>query len=165
MAKLSKYYDKKKAEEIIKARYTKSIPSIRITLKRIVPTTSFQLLKEKLRSQGWKDSHILLAIFNLVMNYRMEKLGIIGNIDAMEKFYQEYPYKEEKDDAINIPIEEISEANMKMYLQVSMLGTLKGYGFSLERKVVKPEEIADFLGEKFNYWEDDVDHDPIFDID
>ncbi len=165
MAKLSKYYDKKKAEEIIKARYTKSIPSIRITLKRIVPTTSFQLLKEKLRSQGWKDSHILLAIFNLVMNYRMEKLGIIGNIDAMEKFYQEYPYKEEKDDAINIPIEEISEANMKMYLQVSMLGTLKGYGFSLERKVVKPEEIADFLAEKFNYWEDDVDHDPIFDID
>ena len=165
MAKMSKYYDKKKAEELIKARYTKSIPSIRITLKRIVPTTSFQILKEKLRNQGWKDWHILLAIFNLVMNYRMGKLGIIGNIDAMEKFYQEYPYEEENDDAISVPIEEINEANMKMYLQVSMLGTLKGFGFSLEGKALKPEEIADFLAEKFNYWEDDIDHEPIFDID
>jgi len=165
MTKLSKYYDKKKAEELIKARYTKSIPSIRKTLKRIVPTESFQLLKEKLRSQGWKDWHILLAFFNLVMNYRMEKLGISGNIVAMERFYQEYPYEEEKEDTISIPIEEITEENMKRNLQHSMMATLKGFGFSLQGKLVKPEEITEFLAEKFNYWEDDVDHDPIFDID
>jgi len=165
MTRLSKYYDKAKAEEIIKARYTKSIPSIRLTLKRIVPTKNFQLLKEKLRSQGWKDWHILLAFFNLVMNYRMAKLGITGNIVAMEEFYQEYPYEEEKDDAVIIPIEEINEANMKTNLQVSMLSTLKVLGFSLEKKMVKPEKIADFLADKFNYWEDDVDHEPIFDID
>ena len=164
MTKLSKYYDKAKAEESIKARYSKSIPSIRLTFKRIVPTKSFQLLKEKLRSQGWKDWHILLALVNLVMNYRMEKLGITGNIVAMEKFYQEYLYEEEKDNAVSIPIEEINEANMKTNLQVSMLGTLKGLGFSLERKLIKREEIADFLADKFNYWEDDIDHEPIFDI-
>lgn len=164
VTRLSKYYDKTKAEELIKARYVKSMPSIRLTLKRIIPTKSFQLLKEKLRSQGWKDWHILLAFFNLVMNYRMEKLRISGNIGAMEKFYQEYPYEEEREDAVNIPIEEINEVNMKRNLQVSMLGTLKGLGFSLERKMVKPEEIADFLAEKFNYWEDDVTHEPIFDI-
>ena len=165
MTKLSKFYDKAKAEESIKARYVKSIPSIRLTLKKIVPTKSFQLLKEQLRSQRWKDWHILLAFFNLVMNYRMTKLGITGNIVAMEKFYQEYPYEEEKDSAVSIPIEEINKANMKKNLQVSMLATLKGLGFSLERKKIKPEEIADFLANKFNYWEDDVDHEPIFDID
>lgn len=164
MKKLSKYYDKKKAEELIKARYTKSLPSIRKTLKWIVPTESFQQLKENLRNQGWKDWHILLAFFNLVMNYRMEKLGVIGNIAAMEKFYQDYPYEEEKEDAVNIPIEIINEENMKVNLQISMLATLKGFGFSLEQKMVKPEEISDFLADKFNYWEDDVDHDPIFDV-
>jgi hypothetical protein len=164
MKKLSKYYDKKKAKELIKARYQKSVPSIRLTLKRIVPTSSFQALKMNLRSQGWKDWHILLALFNLVMNYRMDRFGISGNIIAMEKFYQEYPYEEEKDNAIKIPLEEINEVNMKRNLQVSMLATLKGFGFSLEGKLVKPEEISDFLAEKFNYWEDDVDHEPIFDI-
>jgi len=162
--KLSKFYVKKKAEELIKARYQKSVPSIRLTLKSIVQTRNFQVLKENLRNQGWKDWHILLALFNLVMNYRMEKLGISGNVIAMEKFYQEYPYKEEKDDAIKIPLEEINEVNMKRSLQVSMLATLKGFGFSLEGKLIKPEEISNFLAEKFNYWDDDVDHEPIFDI-
>ncbi|MFW9970561.1 MAG: hypothetical protein ACFFDF_10195 [Candidatus Odinarchaeota archaeon] len=165
MPKLSKFYDKKKAEELIKARYRKSIPSIRKTLKRIVPTERFQQLKDDLRNQGWKDWHILLAFFNLVMNYRMEKLGISGNIFAMEKFYQEYPYEEEKEDAISVPIEEITEEDMKRNLQVSMMATLNGFGFSIQGKLVKPEEISKFLAEKFNYWEDDVDHDPIFDID
>jgi len=120
-------------------------------LERIVPTQKFQLLKENLRNQGWKDWHILLAVFNLVMNYRMNKLGISGNISAMEKFYQEYPYEEEKVDAISIPIDEISAKNMKVSLEVSMLSTLKIYGFSIEKKAVKPEEIAKFLAEKYNY--------------
>ena len=164
MTKLSKFYDKTKAEELIKARYTNSLPSIRKTLKRILLTDSFQQLKENLRNQGWKDWHILLAFFNLAMNHRMEKLGIIGNIAAMEKFYQDYPYEEEKEDAVSIPVEIINEENMKFNLQVSMLATLKGFGFSLEQKMVKPEEISDFLAEKFNYWEDDVEHDPIFDV-
>lgn len=164
MSKLSKFYNEKKAEEQIKTRYIKCIPSIRLTLKRIIPTEKFQLIKKKLRNQGWKDWHILLALFNLAMNYRMNKLGISNNIAAMKEFYERYPYKEEKKDSIVVPLDEINEENMKSSLKISMLSTLQGYGFSLEGRKINPEEISKFLTEKFNYWEDDVDHEPIFDI-
>ncbi len=163
MTKLSKFYDKKKAEELIKARYAKSIPAIRLTLNRIVPTEQFQNLKNKLRNKGWKDWHILLAIFNLVLNYRMSELGI-RTINAMDNFRQKFMQEEEKEESLIVPLDQINEENMKNNLKMSMLGTLKGYGFSLEGKIINPEKISKFLAEKFNYWEDDVDHEPIFDI-
>ncbi len=164
MSKLSKFYDKKKSEEMIKKRYKNCIPSIRLSLKRIVPTEDFQILKEILRSQGWKDWHILLAIFNLVMNYRMSKLGILSNVNSMIEFGEKYPYQEENKNSIFVPLDEFTEENMKKSLELSMPASLNVYGFTLKAKKIKIDEIKQFLAEKFNYWVDDVDHEPIFDI-
>jgi len=162
MSRLSKYYDKTKAEELIKARYTKSIPAIRLTLKRIVPTDHFQNLKNKLRNEGWKDWHILLALYNLVLNFRMNELGI-RTVHDMNNFRQKFMQEEEKEESLIVPLYQINEENLKINLKLSMLGTLKGYGFSLEGKTINPEKITKYLAEKFNYWEDDVEHKPIFD--
>lgn len=163
MTRLSKYYDKAKAEELIKVRYTKSIPAIRLTLKRIVPTDHFQNLKSKLRNEGWKDWHILLALDNLVLNFRMSELGI-RTIHDMNNFRKKFMQEEEKEENLIVPLDQINEENMKNNLKLSMLSTLKGYGFSLEGKMIDPEEISKFLAEKFNYWKDDVDHEPVFDM-
>ena len=162
MTRLSKYYDKAKAEELIKVRYTNSIPAIRFTLKRIVPTNHFQNLKNRLRNEGWKDWHILLALDNLVLNYRMSELGI-RTIQDMNNFRKKFMQEEEKEESLIVPLDQINEENMKNNLKLSMLSTLKGYSFSLEGKMIDPEEISKFLAEKFNYWEDDVDHEPVFD--
>lgn len=164
MSKLSKFYDRKKAEEQISNRYNKCIPSIRLTLKRIVPTEKFQLAKENLRKEGWKDWHILLALFNLAMNYRMDRLLINKNPIIMNQFSQKYIYEEENENCIEIPINEITEQNLKLNLEASMPATLGIFGFSLKGKTLKREDMAQFLAEKFNYWEDDVVHEPIFDI-
>lgn len=66
---------------MIKNRYRNCIPAILLTLKRIVPSEEFQNLKNLLRLKGWKDWHILLAIDNLVIHYRMIK----QEIDTIEK--------------------------------------------------------------------------------
>ena len=144
MTKMSKYYNRAKAEELIKIRYIKTIPAIRLTLKRIVPTDHFQNLKNKLRSEGWKDWHILLALDNLVLNYRANELGIKTFRD-MNKFTKEFMQEEENEDSFVVPLDQINEENMKKNLKLSMLSTLKGYGFSLdgiELDIEKFEEIS-----------------------
>ena len=162
--KLSKFYTKEKADEMIKRRYENCIPSIRLTLKRIIPTKRFESLKISLRSLGWKDWHILMGLFNFVMNYRMKKMGILGNQDAMIKFQEVYPYKEENEQSIEVPLNEFTEENLKFGLESSMLATIYALGLSIpQNTAVKKEKIYEILN-KFNYWEDDVKHEPIFDF-
>lgn len=161
MKKLSKFYDKKKSEEMIRNRYIRSIPPIRSTLKRIVPTKEFQQLKEELRSDGWKDWHILLAFLNLVFNYKALKLAI--SISKMAEFSEIIMNQEEKEKKIQIPLGEFTKENMIRSLDQSMLSTLAIYGFSMKNKRLDINEVKKFLSEKFNYWNDDVVHEPIFD--
>lgn len=161
--KLSKFYNKKNAEGMIKRRYENCVPSIRLTLKRIVPTKEFQAIKNSLRSQGWKDWHILMGIFNFIMNYRMEKIGILGNQQAMIKFQESYPNQEEDVNGIQGPMKIITETNIINGLELSMPATLNALGFSIPQNTrIEKEKLLKIL-EKFNYWEDDVDHEAIFD--
>ncbi len=163
LAKLSKFYNKDESKKTIERRYKNCIPSIRLTLKRIIPTKRFQSLKNLLRSQGWKDWHILMGIFNFVMNYRMEKMGISENQYAMIKFQETYPYQEENDISVYIPLSEITEENLKVGLESSQLATICVLGLSIPHNTaIKKEKISEILN-KFNYWGDDVDHKALFD--
>ncbi len=164
LTKLSKFYNKGESKKMIERRYKNCIPSIRLTLKRIIPTKRFQSLKNSLRSQGWKDWHILMGIFNFVMNYRMEKIGILGNQYAMIKFQETYSYQEEKDDSVYVPLNEFTEENLKFGLESSMPATICALGLSLpQNTAIKKEKISEILN-KFNYWEDDVEHEALFDL-
>ena len=53
---------------------------------------------------------------------------------------------------------------MVIALEQSMLATLRLYGFSLEGKSINSDDLKLFLAEKFNYWEDDVEHEAIFNL-
>ena len=63
-----------------------------------------------------------------------------------------------------MPLSEFTEENMKKSLEISMPATLNLYGFSMERKEININEIHKFLTEKFNYWIDDIEHEPIFEV-
>lgn len=164
LTKLSKFYNREESKKIIERRYKNCIPTIHLTLKRIIPTKKFQSLKNSLRSQGWKDWHILMGIFNFVMNYRMKKIGILGNQFAIIKFQETYLYQEEKDNSVYVPLNEFTEENLKFGLESSMPATICVLGLSLPHNTaIKKEKISEILN-KFNYWEDDVKHEPIFDL-
>ena len=151
-------------KKMIERRYMNCIPSIRLTLKRIVPTKRFQSLKNSLRSQGWKDWHILMGVFNFVMNYRMGIMGILGNQYAMIKFKETYLYQEENDNSIHIPLNEFTEKNIRFGLEMSMPATICVLGLDLPKNTVISKDKIRTILDKFNYWEDDVDHQPIFDL-
>jgi hypothetical protein len=105
-----------------------------------------------------------MGIFNFVLNYRLEKFGILGNQNIMIKFQEKNPYQEEKDDSIYVPLNEFTEFNLKSGLESSMLATICALGLRLPHNTaIKKEKISELLN-KFNYWEDDVEHEAIFDL-
>ncbi len=159
---LSKFYDKTNSEEMIKNRYKNCLAPIRFTLKQIIPSKEFQNLKDLLRQKGWKDWHILLAIDNLVITYRMK----IKGINTLEKCkdYSKKILEKEQENAIKVPLSEFTEENMSEALNGSMLSTLKLLGFSFPVRSLDLQKVENFLREKYNYFNDDIAHDNIFDI-
>lgn len=82
----------------------------------------------------------------------------------MIKFQETYPYQEEKDDSVYVPLNEFTEENLKVGLESSMLATICALGLSLPKNIaIKKEKISEILN-KFNYWEDDIEHEPLFDL-
>lgn len=151
----------RRAKKEIKRRYKLCIPPIRLTLKRIVPTKEFQDVKEFLRLNGWKDWHLLLAIGNLVFNYRIVKLGIKKEQEKID-YIKGVMYLEEKKDTVEVPFAEFTVDNLYHYLYNSAFTTLKGYGYKVDSNM-RLDEIRQLLDE-INYWEYDVAHEPIFDL-
>ena len=160
--KLSKFYDKEVSEEMIRNRYKNCLGSIKFTLERILLSKEFQNLKNLLRQKGWKDWHILLAIDNLMIMYRMNKEQIKTPEEA--KVYSKKFLKEEQKDDIKVPLSIFTEENLHNALRGSMLSTLKLLGFSIPLKTIDMQKIEIFLKEKFNYFEDDIEHSNIFDL-
>ena len=160
--KLSKFYDKKKSEEMIKNRYKNCVSSMWLTLKQIIPSKEFQNLKNLLRQKGWKDWHILLAIDNLVITYRMKIKGI-HTLEEYKEYSKEF-LKKEQENAVKVHLNEFTEEKMSEALNGSMLSTLKLLGFSFPLRSPDFQKIEDFLKEKYNYFNDDVAHDNIFEI-
>ncbi len=94
----------------------------------------------------------------------MEKIGISGNQQKMVKFQESYPYQEEDVNSIPIPMYVITESNIISGLELSMLATLNALGFSIPQNTrIEKEKLLKIL-EKFNYWEDDIDHEAILDL-
>ena len=65
-------YTEAKARERIENRYKNCFPGICFTLKRLSRNPEFQATLARLRSDGWKDWHVMHMIFNVTMNYRLD---------------------------------------------------------------------------------------------
>ena len=153
-------YKEEDAEEVLKNRYERSIKPIKYTINKLAENTKFKETVSSLRRDGWLDWHILTAISMQAINYRINKIrksGLIIPSDEKEIFYR-YFNEEENENSEPIPISVFSEKKLRMSLKISMMSTLKGLG--LENHQITPDfdAVSDFLGNRYNYWTDDIEH-------
>jgi hypothetical protein len=64
----------------------------------------------------------------------------------------------EDENTEEIPISEFTEENFRIMLWTSMQSTLKNLGFELHQTTPDFAAISNFLGERYKYWTDDIDH-------
>ncbi len=157
--KIGPTYTKREALKAIKNRYEHSVIPIKFTLQKIKKEESLKLLVSKLRAKGWKDWHILMALANLVINYKMNKKhSIIQNEkEFLEKFKDSY-FTEEKENETLIPFTEVNEEKLHSQLQLTMYSTVIGWGLEPHQKTPDWPAIENFLSSRYNYWTDDIDH-------
>jgi hypothetical protein len=152
-------YSVETAREVLKNRYERPISRIQFTLKRLGKERSFKNTVHNLRASGWLDWHVLSALSSVVLNYRVNKeVGLHANPDISQKRFIELMELPEDENAIPVPLSEFSEQNLRNHLWFSMAATLKHLGFELHQITPDFEAISDFLGKRYNYWTDDIDH-------
>jgi hypothetical protein len=152
-------YSEEKAKQVLKNRYENSTRTIQHTLKRLTQHQSFIDIVNSLRAKGWLDWHILTATSLIVLNYRVNKeISVHKDREKFQRRFMELANQTEDEKADEVPITEFSEENFRLLLWTSMQSTLVNLGFELHQATPDFEAISDFLGERYKYWTDDIDH-------
>lgn len=151
----------KQSEKLIRNRYKNASLPISMTVKKLNEYPEFREIVKKLKMEGWKDWHILMAIASIATNYRVKRIGYI-NSDEMKDNFMKYMSLKETSQSIPIPLEEISEEIIREHLFMSMPSTLKLIGLEYRSTTYAPAAIQEFLEKRCRYFADDIPHEEIF---
>jgi hypothetical protein len=151
------------AHRAISNRYRHVQEEIPVTLARLSTSATFRETLTILREQEWKDWHILQAIANVFYNFHiqdwirtgMSQAEVRRRLDALRQNPVELARLEVSSP---IPLAEFSADRLETILKVSVGATMKGLGLSLNDERIDVDAIMSFMGERFNFWEEDVEH-------
>ncbi|GAB5491986.1 MAG: hypothetical protein Phog2KO_22010 [Phototrophicaceae bacterium] len=163
-----KEFNEQEELEAIQRRYEIIQKSCHITLSRLNRNKRFNKVVSKLKDQGWKDWHILLAIHNGVVNWHVEKQGFNTNASTARRYTEQlnkrlYEKGEQSGDR-KVPLNIFTLDNMKFWLSMA----IRHYLFGMKGAVSRPRPYSDeslktIVSKKYKYFELDVPHDSIFD--
>jgi tetratricopeptide (TPR) repeat protein len=153
-------YDHDEAKEMIARRYERIPPLIPRTLELAGGEPAFLALVDELRSQGWRDWHILQALANLSINHRLEAEGLntheaVSTNDPRIKEITSNP--EAKGESLP-DLSSITGAELDFARRVGNLGVLKNWGLEPRASFGAIDPYSRFLAERYAYWSDDVPH-------
>jgi hypothetical protein len=119
----------------------------------------------ELRRAGWKDWHLLTAMVNIAVNKRAVVRGInmttsISNADVQR--FRALMFDEEQESDPVTPEQAFTVEQMWFHLANAAVATGRRWGLEIRVNPLVPEAFLGVLGERFNYWSDDVAHDPLF---
>lgn len=156
-------YTKAGSEENIVRRYDRCHPLVKFTLERLNRTKQFRDTVRQLRTDGWRDWHILLALTNAVMNYKARRLSF-DSVREFQNIHARIAEEIETSSSPEIPLSEVTIERLRMSLEMSAWATLKSYGLECHQPTPDIPATMAFLAQRYNYWSDDVAHVPLFDI-
>lgn len=158
-------YDQEIANTHISNRYAQFLIPIRRTLARLVHEPGFQATVARLRADGWKDWHILSAVFHVTMNYRLNQRRILAPTPNTETAaIQQFASQPEPEDAPIVPLSEYEEKKLRQRFSVYASAFAKNYGLQIHQLTPDLAAIEDFLTCRYNFWTDDADHDDPFSV-
>ncbi len=155
-------YESENVLEYIENRYRRFARPIERTVKRLASTSEFQAVVAALRADGWKDWHLLCAIFHITMNHRLSQRKIILSPEAEKAAIQRWFSLPEPEDALVVPLSEYTEENLRLQMTIYMSAFAETYGLELHQTTPDFSALEDFLKHRYNFWSDDIDHNDPF---
>lgn len=156
-------YDRERTFDWIRNRYENALPPVRHTLARLRHSERFRHMVGVLRAEGWKDWHLLLAVMNVALNYRMTLMGI--DIDAPDPEQLARLHAPEVQDTPPVPEEAFTLDAMRMMGDVLQISSVAQVGLELHQREPAMEAVNAFLSARYRFWDDDVPHQDPFAVD
>ncbi len=159
-------YDEKLELEAIAGRYKNIAKAVPYTLERLRQSSTFLSVVEQLRKEGWKDWHILLAVFNGVMNWRLEHADASRNVHRVQDngraLFRKLSQEGESPLDPPIPVAYFTLEEMQMWLEFGMISFLKQKGAVFRQRGYNFEKMRRIVEKRYHYFDVDVAHAPIF---
>ena len=151
--------------DAIRRRYQAARETLAFTVPRLRRSRDFLETYGRLVASGWKDWHVLLAIANIVNNYRARVRGdqphTEGDTEWLERFRKAFFEKETEEDPRPHP-EEFTYEKMRFALDLAIVAGLRGRGWVMKNPTPNFAGLRKFAAERYRYLELDVDHEPFF---
>ena len=157
-------YDHEEAIGAVRRRYENSVVPVRHTLRRLNSNPAFRALVRKLRGEGWKDWHILMALANLTITERLRRTmppGLWGP-EAQSRSQQILHEEETRQESESLPDSVFAEGPFRTSMNVGLLTCAESFGLEIKQQAPNFAALERLLVERYRFKDDDVDHDPVF---
>ncbi|MEY4877577.1 MAG: hypothetical protein RL708_2727 [Bacteroidota bacterium] len=173
-SELSGKYNHDQAIEHIKNRFKNSYDCIHLTLDKFKNNSDFQKFINELRSKGFLDWQIILALMNYILDYKAQLELRKGNsdfkseeeyVEAIQKAFHKYLHMDEKEFPVDFPLEAFKTVEFEMQLRNYPVQVLKVIELENKSRFPNFEAIKEFLDIRFNMKKDnDNTNNPLNDI-
>ncbi|MBW7941047.1 MAG: hypothetical protein H3C64_01320 [Candidatus Kuenenia stuttgartiensis] len=162
--KLSSKYNQEEAIENIKHRFKNSNRCIYITIEKLKQDKDFPSLVNELRSEGFLDWQITLAIMNFMLNYKTQLEIDKQNFETEEQHHEAYNEQfhkllrtDEKDCYVEFPLAAFHSEEFKFQLNHTLVIILESYGLENNANFPNFKALKEFLDVRFNMQNDNSD--------
>jgi len=146
-------YDQAEALNAVRNRYENIISRLQYTLPRLATDALFQQVLLELRSEGWRDWHVLLAVFNLALNLRTP-LRPGARPPAG-------PPSETAASSV-LSLAAFTAPALRQHLKIAQVATLRSMGLDYKLPLIVTDAVNRVLAERYRYWNEDIEHDDPF---
>ena len=113
----------------------------------------------KLYADGYKDWHILSAIFNRILNLESIKQQIdLGTVEGREA----YKKLADRLETVAYPASAFEGPEWRIMFTMHAITCLARYGFEQRTAAMRPELAVKFLRERMRHFDLDIPHQPMF---
>jgi len=152
-------YSKKKANEFISNRYRRSIPPIRLTLKKLRKSPDFQNWVASKREEGYLDWQILVGLVNVVINYRIHKVSKSFDPKVYSEAMRAMINTEETDTDIDFPESELYNKRAYSPFMLNIANNCQTWGLVVRRSATPDLKAYErVLDVKYFQATDDIPH-------
>jgi hypothetical protein len=156
---LHRLFDEHKSIGTIRERYRKLQPRIGKQVSLLQNDQRFRSLCAVYYNDGYKDWHILLAIYNCMMNW---SISVSDTTYDPERIAEEFKRESAKLDLPVFPPDQFTKDIMDFHFDIQPFTSLNSYGFEPRRVGLKADVVRKFLRERMRHYDLDIPHMPLF---
>lgn len=157
-------YDEQIEREDIELRYANVLRALPRTLPHLQRSPCFLLLVKRLRNDEWKDWHILQAVFNGVVSWFLEQLGVSQGQrrDQENRIVRQLLKDGESLDDPLIPPAYFTYETMELLLNAGITTFLAKKGAVFRPRAYNFQKLRKLAQRRYQYMHLDVPHTPLF---